>query len=63
MPHGEAPIARAAMWDNLERFLRAVLPAAEAAGVRLALHPEDPPLAGESVFAKDAGPLVLTQLT
>jgi mannonate dehydratase len=42
--HNEAPIARAAMWENLERFLAAVLPAAEAAGVRLALHPDDPPL-------------------
>jgi len=44
MPHDEVPIAREAMWDNLERFLKAVLPAAEAAGVRLAMHPDDPPL-------------------
>ena len=32
------------MWGNLERFLGDVIPAAEAAGVRLALHPDDPPL-------------------
>jgi len=44
LPHGERAIPREAMWDNLERFLRAVLPAAEAAGVRLAMHPDDPPL-------------------
>lgn len=44
MPHNEAPIPRERMWDNLERFLRAVIPAAEAAGVRLAMHPDDPPL-------------------
>lgn len=28
---------------NLSRFLRAVVPAAEAAGVRLCIHPDDPP--------------------
>jgi mannonate dehydratase len=44
MPHGETAIPRARMWDNLERFLAAVIPAAEAAGVRLAIHPDDPPL-------------------
>jgi mannonate dehydratase len=44
MPHGETAITRERMWDNLERFLRAVLPTAEAAGVRLAFHPDDPPL-------------------
>ncbi|MCC2591843.1 mannonate dehydratase [Tessaracoccus sp. OS52] len=31
------------MWDALEYFLRAVVPEAEQAGVRLALHPDDPP--------------------
>jgi len=36
------PIADDEMWDNYAYFLRAVLPAAEAAGVRLALHPDDP---------------------
>lgn len=32
------------MWDHLEYFLRRVVPAAEAAEVRLAMHPDDPPL-------------------
>lgn len=44
VPHNEAPIPREQMWENLERFLKAVLPVAEAAGVRLAMHPDDPPL-------------------
>lgn len=34
----------ASMWSNLECLLRALAPAAEAAGVRLALHPDDPPV-------------------
>lgn len=32
------------LWENLERFLHAVLPVAEDAGITLALHPDDPPL-------------------
>ncbi len=32
------------LWSRLERFLAEVLPVAEAAGVRLALHPDDPPM-------------------
>lgn len=31
------------MWDNVTYFLKAVIPAAENANVRLALHPNDPP--------------------
>jgi mannonate dehydratase len=31
------------MWSNVTYFLRAVAPAAQEAGVRLALHPNDPP--------------------
>jgi mannonate dehydratase len=34
----------AMMWDNLEYFLKAVIPVAEKAGVRMALHPNDPPV-------------------
>src|SRR5207247_2652450 len=34
---------REQMWDNYRVFLEAVLPVAEEAGVRLALHPDDPP--------------------
>jgi mannonate dehydratase len=32
------------LWDNLEYFLKAVVPVAEKANVRLAMHPDDPPL-------------------
>ncbi len=31
------------MWTNIAYFLKAVVPEAEKAGVRLALHPNDPP--------------------
>lgn len=34
----------AQMWDNFAYFLRRVLPVAEAARVKLALHPDDPPM-------------------
>lgn len=34
-----------AVWDNFTYFLERVIPVAEAAGVRLALHPDDPPVA------------------
>ncbi|MEZ6136579.1 MAG: mannonate dehydratase [Pirellulaceae bacterium] len=33
-----------ALWSHLERFLQEVIPVAEAAGVTLAMHPDDPPL-------------------
>ncbi|MBM3535330.1 MAG: TIM barrel protein [Alphaproteobacteria bacterium] len=44
MPHDEQAIPREAMWRNLERFLEAVLPVAESAGVKMAMHPDDPPM-------------------
>jgi mannonate dehydratase len=34
----------AEMWDRLAYFLQAVIPTAEAAGVRMACHPNDPPV-------------------
>ncbi|MGH9407018.1 MAG: mannonate dehydratase [Terriglobia bacterium] len=37
-------ISEEQMWQNIEYFLRAVIPAAEKAGVRMALHPDDPPV-------------------
>jgi mannonate dehydratase len=38
--------------DNLVRFLRRVIPAAEAAGVKLAMHPDDPPLTPIAGYAR-----------
>jgi mannonate dehydratase len=38
------PRDEAAMWASWERFIDAVLPVAEAAGVKLSLHPDDPPV-------------------
>lgn len=32
------------IWANLEYFLKAVIPVAEKAGVKMALHPDDPPI-------------------
>lgn len=32
------------LWDNLTRFLESVIPIAEKSGVRMALHPNDPPV-------------------
>jgi mannonate dehydratase len=32
------------MWDNYEWFISQVMPVAEEAGVRMGLHPDDPPV-------------------
>jgi mannonate dehydratase len=38
------PISEEKMWDNITYFLKAMVPAAEQSGVRMALHPDDPPV-------------------
>ena len=40
------------IWANYAYFMKAVLPAAEEAGVKLALHPDDPPVAKMNGVAK-----------
>jgi len=37
-------IAEDQLWENLDYFLQRVIPVAEEAGVRMALHPDDPPI-------------------
>ncbi len=41
---GEAVITEEEMWANYTYFINAVLPVAEEAGVKMALHPDDPPV-------------------
>ena len=43
-PTEGGPISEEELWDNLDYFLDRVLPVAESAGVKLAMHPDDPPL-------------------
>ncbi len=42
LPPTRTPADR--LWDNLRRFLDEILPTAEDCKIRLALHPDDPPL-------------------
>jgi mannonate dehydratase len=45
VPKGSVPsITQEELWRRLESFLDEVIPVAEEAGVRLALHPDDPPM-------------------
>lgn len=37
-------ITQKQLWNNYEYFIKAVIPYAEKHGIRLALHPDDPPL-------------------
>ena len=37
------PVSKAEMWDRLATFLERIVPVAEKAGVKLAMHPDDPP--------------------
>jgi mannonate dehydratase len=37
-------VSEETIWSSLSYFLKAVIPAAEKAGVKMAIHPDDPPL-------------------
>jgi len=37
-------ISEEKIWDNMTYFLKRIIPVAEKAGVKMALHPDDPPL-------------------
>lgn len=41
---GQEEISEEFLWETLERFLEEAVPVAESAGVKLAMHPDDPPL-------------------
>lgn len=41
--HEYSGVDEAALWDNLAFFLKRAVPAAEKAGIKLAMHPDDPP--------------------
>lgn len=41
---GEKAITQAQLWNNYAYFIKAVMPYAEKYGIRLALHPDDPPI-------------------
>jgi mannonate dehydratase len=38
------PISEEELWENLKYFLQRVLPVAERVGVKLSMHPDDPPI-------------------
>ena len=48
----ERPYAAGEIWEHYSYFMKAVLPAAEDAHVKLALHPDDPPVAAMNGVAK-----------
>jgi len=41
---GLGEVKESVLWESLRYFLSAVIPVAEQSGVRMALHPDDPPL-------------------
>ena len=41
--HDYEALDEAGLWANLDYFLRAIIPVAKEAGVKMAIHPDDPP--------------------
>src|SRR5207248_7589404 len=42
--HPDKYISEEQIWANLEYFLKRVIPVAEEVGIRMAMHPDDPPI-------------------
>ena len=43
-PEGGRELGYEELWQNFELFLKRIMPVAEKAGVKMALHPDDPPV-------------------
>jgi mannonate dehydratase len=43
-PPESGPVSEETLWETLGYFLQRVLPVAERAGVKIAMHPDDPPI-------------------
>ena len=41
---GPRALGEEELWDNFEYFIKRIMPVAEAYGVKMALHPDDPPV-------------------
>lgn len=41
---GDAKITADKLWENYEYFIKSIIPEAEKNGIKLALHPDDPPV-------------------
>ena len=52
----DAAITHQQLWDNYSYFIRAVIPEAEKYNIKLALHPDDPPLP----FLGDVGRIMVS---
>jgi mannonate dehydratase len=52
IPASEYHLSEDEMWANYTYFIKAVIPVAEEAGVKLALHPDDPPVASLGGIAR-----------
>jgi mannonate dehydratase len=55
---GPKPIDDDELWANYEHFITRVIPVAESVGLKMALHPDDPPvspIAGAACLFRDTG--------
>jgi mannonate dehydratase len=53
---GPQPLEEDELWANFAYFVKAIIPVAESAGVKMALHPDDPPvspIAGTACLFRD----------